>query len=286
MPIPPTPEELSLLTPIERASFRLADFWSRRLSPVASAWNAIVPAGALWLCGGRRFRTEGVAHLDAVVPDDSVILVANHRSFFDFYVVSAMLYWRTRLPRRVLFPVRSDFFYDRPAGVALNFLIANMAMFPPVLRDPKRRAFNRYSVARCIAELATPGTVLGMHPEGRRNKGDDPYELLPAQPGVGQVVLGAPRAKVFPVFLHGVTNDIVKELKDNWTRPDERPIDIWFGPEVRFGDLRARGDRLAIQKAASDRCLDAIRALAEAHRVLHGGRPRGRLNEASLGPPS
>ncbi|MCZ7679658.1 MAG: 1-acyl-sn-glycerol-3-phosphate acyltransferase [Sandaracinaceae bacterium] len=173
--------------------------------------------------------------------EDSVILVANHRSFFDFYVVSAMIYWRTRLPRRVLFPVRADFFYDHPAGVALNFVIANMAMFPPVLRDPKRRAFNRYSVARCVAELATPGTVMGLHPEGTRNKGDDPYSLLPAQPGVGQVVLGAPRARVFPVFLHGVTNDIFAELADNWRRPDERPIDIWFGPRDPLrGPARAR----------------------------------------------
>ena len=46
----------------------------------------------------------------------------------------------------------------------------------------------------------------------------------------------------------------------------ERPIDIWFGPEIPFDDLRARGSRLAIQKAASDRCLDGIRALADEHR--------------------
>lgn len=271
---------------MERAAFRFADFWARRCSGFAARWNAVVPAAVLWAGGGRRFRTEGLEHLEAVGPDDSVILVANHRSFFDFYVVSAMLYWRTRLPRRVLFPVRADFFYDHPAGIALNFVIANMAMFPPVVRDPKRRAFNRYSVARCIAELATPGTVVGLHPEGTRNKGDDPYSLLPAQPGVGQVVLGSPRAKVFPVFLYGMTNDIVAELVDNWRRPHERPIDVWFGPEIRFDDLRARGDRVAIQKVAADRCRDAIRALAEAHRVLHGGRARPRAEALEVGPPS
>src|SRR5690606_19144688 len=99
--------------------FRFADLWARRCSRFASRWNAIVPAGALWICGGRRFRTEGLEHLESVGPGDSVILVANHRSFFDFYVVSAMIYWRTRLPRRMLFPVRADFFYDHPAGVAL-----------------------------------------------------------------------------------------------------------------------------------------------------------------------
>ncbi len=276
MPIPPTDEELALLTPVERASFRLGDVWARRFSKLASRWNAVVPAGALWMCGGRRFRTEGLSHLRSVGPDDSVILVANHRSFFDFYVVSAMTYWRTDLPRRVLFPVRSSFFYDNPAGVALNFLISNMAMFPPVIRDPKRRAFNRYSVARCIAEVAIPGTVLGLHPEGTRNKSDDPYSFTRAQPGVGQIVLAAKRAKVFPVFLHGLTNDIFGELVDNWTRPAEHPIDIWFGPEIRFDDLRGQRERAALHLAAAERCLGGIRALADEHRAAHGGAPRER----------
>jgi 1-acyl-sn-glycerol-3-phosphate acyltransferase len=277
VPIDPTPEELAMLTRTERWSFRVADLWARRFSGLASRWNAVVPAGALWLCGGRRFRTRGVEHLDVVGPDDSVVLVANHRSFFDFYVVSAMVFWRTSLPRRVLFPVRADFFYDHPAGTALNFFISNMAMFPPVIRDPKRREFNRYSMDRCIAELSQPGTVVGLHPEGTRNKGDDPYSFLPAQPGVGRIVLAAKRARVFPVFLHGLTNDVFAELVDNWTRPAEHPIDIWFGPEVELEDLRALGDRLTVHKRASDRCLDAIRALAEEHR---GGARRPRTEPA------
>lgn len=271
-----------MLTPMERWSFRLADLWARRFVGVASRWNAVVPAGALWLCGGRRFRTRGLEHLRSVGADDSVILVANHRSFFDFFVVSAMLYWRTRLPRRMLFPVRSEFFYDHPTGLALNFLISNMAMFPPVIRDPARRSFNRYSVDRCIAELSQPGTVIGLHPEGMRNRSEDPYSLLRAQPGVGRIVLAAKRAKVFPVFLHGLTNDIFAELVDNWIRPDERPIDIWFGPAIPYEDLRRCGERLAIQKRASDRALDAIRALADEHRARS---PRPRL-EPLAAPPS
>lgn len=271
MPIAPTDEELALLTPVERFAFRLADTWARRLPRFAARWNGIVPAGALWVCGGRRYATRGLEHLATVRPDDSVILVANHRSFFDFHVVAAMIYWRTQLPKRVLFPVRADFFYDHVAGVALNLAIASMAMFPPVLRDPKRRAFNRYSVARCIAELAIPGTVVGLHPEGRRNKSDDPYALLPAQPGVGQIVLGSKRARVFPVFVYGMTNDVVREFVQNWTAPREHPIDVVFGPELFFDDLRARGDRMAIHKQASERCLAAIRALAERHREERRG---------------
>ena len=47
------------------------------------------------------------------------------------------------------------------------------------------RAFNRYALERCLYELDVPGTVLAVHPEGKRNKSDDPYALLPAQPSRG-----------------------------------------------------------------------------------------------------
>lgn len=268
----PTPAQLEPLSTLERATFEIANFFARpALTPLSAYWNSAFMGALIYSCGGNRFNIQGLEHVLKYGKKDSVLLVANHRSFFDFYVISAMVYWRTRLPRRMFFPVRADFFYDHPVGTALNFVMSNMAMFPPVVRDPGRRAFNRYAVARCVAELSVPGTVLGLHPEGTRNKGDDPYSFMSAQPGVGQVVLGARRARVFPVFLYGLTNDIFAELVDNWTRPAAHPIDIGFGPEIPFDDLRARPLRLALHKAAADRCLDGIRALAERHR---GAPPR------------
>ena len=47
-------------------------------------------------------------------------------------------------------------FYDNPAGVAVNFLMSGMAMFPPVLRDPAKRAIRRgriVAVARVLGGL-------------------------------------------------------------------------------------------------------------------------------------
>ena len=53
---------------------------------------------------------HGFERLPAWDRTGSVILVSNHRSFFDLYVTAAELVARG-LPLRILFPVRSTFFY-------------------------------------------------------------------------------------------------------------------------------------------------------------------------------
>jgi hypothetical protein len=49
--------------------------------------------------------------------------------------------------------------------------------------------------------------------------------------------------------------------------PRERhPITVMFGPKIDFSDLKTSELR-ATQKKAADRCLDAIKALADVHRA-------------------
>jgi 1-acyl-sn-glycerol-3-phosphate acyltransferase len=222
----------------------------------------------IWSCGGRRIRLHGLDRLARYDERDSILLVANHRSFFDFYVVSAVLYWRTPLSRRMFFPVRSTFFYDHPLGPFVNAAMSGMRMFPPIMRDKERAAFNLFSVERAIEELEMPGTIMGLHPEGTRNKGDDPYTFLPAQSGVGRIALDAARASIVPVFVHGMSSSLGTELRRNWGAPSEHVIDVMFGPAIDLSDLRASKARAASLKRAANRCLDGIKALAEEHR--HG----------------
>ena len=75
-------------------------------------------------------------------------------------------------------------------------------MYPPVMRRPDARVFNEYTVDLISEMLKEPGVVAGMHPEGTRNKGDDPYALLSAKPGVGRVALEM-KAGVIPVEASG-----------------------------------------------------------------------------------
>lgn len=265
----PTPEQLEPLTRFERAAFRLADLLSGpRLTPLSANWNSVVMGALIYSCGGRRFNIHGFENLAPFGKKDSILLVANHRSFFDFFTITALLYWRSRLTKRIFFPVRQNFFYDHPLGPAVNFAMSGMRMFPPVMRDKEKRSFNTYSVARCIEELNRPdiGTVLGIHPEGTRNKGDDPYSFLPAQPGVGRVALGATRAHVIPVFVLGMGQSIPGEWRMNFLAPKEHPVDVYFGAPIDFSDLRPKANMVTTQKRAADRCLDAIKVLADRQR--------------------
>lgn len=263
----PTDEQLATLTRLERTAFRIGDAFTRHPVAVAKVNDAVM-AFMIWSCGGRRLRVHGLEHLAGFGANDSLLVVANHRSFFDFYIIAAVLYWRTTLPRRLFFPVRSTFFYDHPIGPAVNIAMSGMRMFPPIMRERERAGFNLFSVARCVAELEVPGTIMGLHPEGTRNKGDDPYSFLPAQSGVGKIALEAKSAHVVPVFVHGMTSSLATEFNRNWREPArDHMIDVMFGKEIDIADLRASTARAAALKRAANRCLDGIKALAETHRA-------------------
>jgi len=62
-----------------------------------------------------------------------------------------------------------------------------LAMYPPIFRERSRAALNLVGLDELAWLLRRGGTFLGIHPEGTRGKGDDPYTLLPAQPGVGRI---------------------------------------------------------------------------------------------------
>ena len=265
----PNSEQLAPLSRLERAAFEIADFFAQpALTPLSATWNSAFMGALIYSCGSRRFNVQGLENLAPFGKRDSILLVANHRSFFDFFTITAILYWRTRLTKRIFFPVRQNFFYDNPAGPLVNAIMSGMRMFPPVMRDREKKAFNNYVLSRCVEELNREdiGTVLGLHPEGTRNKGDDPYAFLPAQPGIGRVALGATRAHVIPVFVLGMGQTIRGEWRMNLLAPDDHPVDVYFGKPLDLSDLRPKANLISTQKRDADRCLDAIKALAETQR--------------------
>ncbi len=257
----PHREPLAGLTPLERFAWRAADGVARHLKWAATLWQRTFVSGVAWLAEGRRVVVDGLEHLEGLGPESRVLLVADHRSFFDFFVIGAVAVWRSRLPRRVFFPVRSTFFYDHPLGIVVNALMSGMSMFPPILRDRSRQAFNLFALERVSAELARPGTLVGMHPEGTRNKGPDPYSFLRAKPGVGKIVLETPGITVIPVFVVGLSNAVHQEIAWNLFRPRAHRVHVRFGAPVDVTDLAAGESRPATWRRASRRCLEAIAAL-------------------------
>ena len=60
---------------------------------------------------------EHVDELVAFRPETGVMLVSNHRSFFDQYAMLLACYMGpVPWAKRLYFPVRSNFFYDQPLG--------------------------------------------------------------------------------------------------------------------------------------------------------------------------
>ena len=263
----PTREQLSSLSANERITFEIADFLARpELAPLSAGWTSAVTGGVIWTCAGRRLNIVGLEHVQRFQKQDSFVLVANHRSFFDFFIISAILYWRTNVSKRMFYPTRGTFFYDQPLGTAVNLFMSAGRMFPPVLREKEKRSFNRYSLDRCLKELNLPGTILALHPEGTRNKGNNPYQLLKAQPGAGRLALGG--KPTIPVFILGMSNSLGLEFLNNWSRPGPNPIDVFFGPPADVADLQGKAGQLRAQVEAGERCIEAIRALGEAQRAL------------------
>jgi 1-acyl-sn-glycerol-3-phosphate acyltransferase len=220
-----------MLTATERLIHAVARGVNHR--PVLKRWSHgfLRTVGASWVhyCSRNLLQVTNLDALAALDPDRGVIIASNHRSYADMYLVSSVLLPRCGWIERMYFPVRSEFIYDRIGGLVVNAVVAGMAMYPPVYRQPARRALNRETVDFVVNELRRPGTVVGMHPEGRRSTTADPYTLLPAQPGIGEIVHRA-RPVVVPAFIAGVPQELVAGVRANFGRGGAPPaITIAFG---------------------------------------------------------
>jgi 1-acyl-sn-glycerol-3-phosphate acyltransferase len=255
------------LTPLERGQVRFIRATLRPGLPdrVIRALQGSV--GQWWIraATARLSRVHGLQRLPPWDPAGSIILVANHRSFFDLYVTTAELVSRG-LPHRILFPVRSTFFYDHPLGPVVNGLMSFFAMYPPIFRERKRAALNLANLDEVAALLKRGGFFVGLHPEGTRKKDDDPYTFLPAQSGVGRIIRksGVP---VIPVFVNGLGNDVIAQVRGGVTGTG-RPIHVVFGAPIDFGALARAPLSPRTYKAIADKCLDAIAALGQEEKSL------------------
>jgi 1-acyl-sn-glycerol-3-phosphate acyltransferase len=235
----------------------------------------------VWVRAGiaRRILVEGLDDMMALRPETGVMLVSNHRSFFDQYAMLLACYMGpVPWSKRLFFPVRSNFFYDQPLGIAVNAAVAGGAMYPPIYRQSDRRALNDDALDRMVEIVRRPGNVLGMHPEGTRGKGDNPYKLLPAQPGVGKLaLLGQPM--VIPAFILGLGNNALDDIRVNFTREARRSraIVAVFGPPVDYADLCAEKPRPTLYKKCADRFMAAVATLAVREQALRADLAAGAI---------
>jgi len=268
IPFQPTPEEISVLEATERIGFRLVRrmnfgawkrFWTFCQRHIGSLW--------IYLATYNLMNVIGIENFERTDPDRPLILVANHRSFFDMYTVSSVIFRRTKRPITLYFPVRAKFFYDSPVGWFVNLVMGWWAMYPPFFREQKeakKREFDKFSV-RELVRLCTTGRghVIGFHPEGKRNLDADPYSYLPAQPGIGKVIYDS-HAQVLPVFIAGLGNDLPKQILGNWTGGEK--VRIWFGEPMDLSGFYEKRDSLRTHKEIADYLMAKIARLGEEDR--------------------
>lgn len=265
----PTASELEVLDRTERIGFWITHWMN------LGAWKNIMTfcqrhIGSLWIyiATYNLMNVYGIDNIEATDPHKPLLLAANHRSFFDMYTVSSVLFRRTKRPMELYFPVRGKFFYDNPAGWLVNFVMGWFSMYPPFFRearDAHKREFDKYSMRRLVQLCSEPGPhVIGFHPEGKRNLEGGTYELLPAQPGIGKVIYAA-QPQVIPVFIAGLGNDLPKQILGNWKGGPK--VRIRFGKPIDLTAFYEKGDRIRTHKEIADYLMAKIADLAEEDRL-------------------
>ena len=226
--------------------------------------------GARWIdLATRNLRhVYGLGRLPPLDPKKSYVCVCNHRSFFDLYLVTTLLVLEG-MPHRMLFPVRSQFFYDQPLGFAVNGAMSFFAMYPPIFRERQRAALNLAGIDEVAWLARRGGAFIGMHPEGTRNKDGDPYTFLPAQSGVGRIIRQAD-VEVIPVFINGLGNSIPKQVAGNITKKGP-PVHIVFGAPIDFGGLLQENPSPRLYKRIAEKSIDAIRELSVEEKGIRAG---------------
>lgn len=270
--ISPAEEEISVLDTIEKVGFFLTHrmnqgawkrFWTFCQRHIGSLW--------IYLATYNLMNVFGVENIEKTDVDKPLLLVANHRSFFDMYTVSSVLFRRTKRPITLFFPVRAKFFYTNPLGWFVNLAMGWWAMYPPFFREEKetkKREFDKFSMRRLVQICSVGrGNIIGFHPEGKRNFSASPYEFLPAQPGIGKVIYSA-QPQVIPIFITGLSNNLPKQISGNWTGGEK--IRIWFGEPLDLSKFYAKSDRLRTHKEIADFLMTKIAALGENDKEIFG----------------
>jgi 1-acyl-sn-glycerol-3-phosphate acyltransferase len=242
------------------------------LSRAVQFCQRTVGCGWIHLCTKHLRHVHGYERLPQFDSDQSYILIANHRSFFDLYVVFGDLVHRG-LQHRIVFPVRAKFFYDNPFGLLVNGLMSFFAMYPPLFREKKKALMNPLALEELAYLLRRGGMFAGIHPEGTRKRDDDPYTFLPAQRGVGKVIQDS-RVPVIPVFINGLLNDLRKQVSGNFDRTGQ-DIFVVFGAPIDFGDLLDQGKSPKVHQAISDRVMQAVGELGQEEQKLRAARNGG-----------
>lgn len=273
--------ELAARSWFERASVRAVTYvhahgWAK--APFL-AWVHTFTNWFAWRFVGRVIRLEHAERLAAIASERPVVVMANHLTFWDLYILSALLYRRTGVWRDYYFPVRARFFYENPAGFLLNVLFAGLTMFPPFFQSDGARRLDVEALRILDRVAGRRRALVGFHPEGTRNKSGDPYHLLPARAATKRVLHTARRAGavVIPIFMHGLDGRMHRAWWKNVTKTEV--IRVMIGEPIEPDVFLDAAEAAGADPAA--RVMDVLHALGAEERALREAHAAGGAGAAS-----
>lgn len=184
--------------------------------------DAITVSFRQWVARNHVDSVEGIGHIPA---DGAFIVVSNHLSFFDHYLLETVLYGARG--RYVYFPAKAEHFRNP----VKRLMRLSVGCIPLDSERPDRNAL------RAMGEVLAAGDVLCTYPEGTRWTGGG---LKPFNDGpfYFAVRTGVP---VIPVMIHGT--DLI--LAKGELRPRAATARLVFGPAITAEPAGRRGARIA-----------------------------------------
>lgn len=211
-----------------------------------------------------RLRLVGREHVETLETPRGLVLVGNHRTLWDLYIVTSVYTAIQPRVRDLYFPVRRRFFYTNPLGLLLNLAVSGGSMWPPMASGFDRQRRGAGAMVELARILDRPDALAGIHPEGTRNKRADALDLLPAKGGTGRLIQAChPEVVVLPFFLRGLSDNLPRELALNARGKGGPPIELAFGPPCRAGDYDADAKPLVVARQALEQIRSAGHSLEE-----------------------
>jgi 1-acyl-sn-glycerol-3-phosphate acyltransferase len=155
-------------------------------------------------------------------------------------------------------------------------------MYPPIIRDKERRSWNKFATDLMVELLKRPENMIGFHPEGTRNRDPDPYSLLRAQPGCGELIYRA-RPNVVPVFLQGFPSRFWVLLRQNWNKSQasEPVVHMVMGEPMDFSEELEKEANMKTYLRISRKAMHRIEELSRQEKEIRAGF-KGQTAEAVL----
>ena len=282
MSFQPTPEQWQALQPVERFNFKVTHSMnsSSIIRPILTKIAVVLGGRSVEIATSNIVLDHGFENFEKIDPNKGVLLVVNHRTFYDQFVIYARLLRLFGTHRNAYFPVRANFFYDNPLGLFVTLPFALGGMYPPIIRDKKRLLWNQYATDLMAELVKSPANMLGFHPEGTRNRGSDPYTLLPGKPGCGELIFRS-NPNVVPVFLQGFMKSPFKMVQKNWSNSAEPLVHMVMGEPLDFSEEHKLEENRKTFLLISKKVMNAIGELAKREQEIRA-KFEGKAQEAAL----